>query len=136
MRDNRGATHHPSSPNGRTVADLVRADSTASNGKSPLIELPVLILHGTADKVAKPGGSQLFYDTSVPRTRRSSSTTGTLTTCSTTWTRRMVLADMVAWIDARLRNLPCMSGCDSRPGAAKSPDTAAATASLLMAPRR
>ena len=28
----------------------------------PLITLPVLILHGTLDKVTRPSGSQLFYD--------------------------------------------------------------------------
>ena len=46
----------------RTVAELVRADERLKK-EFPLITLPVLILHGTADKVTKPGGSQLFFDT-------------------------------------------------------------------------
>ena len=29
----------------------------------PLITLPVLIIHGTADKATKPSGSQFFFDT-------------------------------------------------------------------------
>ena len=46
----------------RTVAELVRADERLKK-EFPLIKLPVLILHGTADKVTRPSGSQLFYDT-------------------------------------------------------------------------
>ncbi len=39
----------------------VRADERLER-EFPLIKLPVLILHGTTDKVTKPGGSQLFFD--------------------------------------------------------------------------
>jgi alpha-beta hydrolase superfamily lysophospholipase len=46
----------------RTVAELVHADERLKR-EFPLITLPVFILHGTADKVTKPGGSQFFYDT-------------------------------------------------------------------------
>lgn len=45
-----------------TVAEMVRADERLKR-EFPLITLPVLILHGTLDKVTKPSGSQLFYDT-------------------------------------------------------------------------
>ena len=45
----------------RTVAELVRADERLKR-EFPLITLPVLILHGTADKVTNPKGSQLFCD--------------------------------------------------------------------------
>src|SRR5262252_2455527 len=44
-----------------TVAALVRADERLKR-EFPLIKLPVFILHGTADKVTKPSGSQMFYD--------------------------------------------------------------------------
>ncbi len=50
----------------RTVAELVRADERLDR-EFPLITLPVLILHGTADKVTRPGGSQRFYDTAGSR---------------------------------------------------------------------
>ena len=49
-----------------TVAELVRADERLRK-EFPLITLPVLILHGTADKVTKPSGSQMFFDTAGPR---------------------------------------------------------------------
>ena len=45
----------------QTVAEMVRADERLKK-EFPLITLPVLILHGTADKATKPSGSQLFYD--------------------------------------------------------------------------
>jgi len=43
------------------MAAMVRADERVKQG-FPLITLPVLILHGTLDKNAKPAGSQLFHD--------------------------------------------------------------------------
>ena len=52
----------------QTVAEMVRADERLKT-EFPLITLPVLILHGTADKAAKPSGSQLFYDTAGSTTR-------------------------------------------------------------------
>jgi hypothetical protein len=44
-----------------TVAAMVRADERLGK-EFPKITLPVLILHGTLDKAAKPSGSQAFYD--------------------------------------------------------------------------
>lgn len=46
----------------KTVAALVRADERLKK-EFPLITLPVIILHGTADKATVPEGSQFFYDT-------------------------------------------------------------------------
>jgi alpha-beta hydrolase superfamily lysophospholipase len=46
----------------KTVAALVRADERLEK-EFPLITLPVFILHGTADHVTMPSGSQFFYDT-------------------------------------------------------------------------
>src|ERR1700674_1988568 len=45
----------------RTAAEMARADERLKR-EFPLITLPVLILHGTLDKVTRPSGSQLFYD--------------------------------------------------------------------------
>lgn len=45
----------------QTLAALVRADQELKAGFAR-ITLPVLILHGTADKAAKPSGSQHFFD--------------------------------------------------------------------------
>lgn len=43
------------------MAESSRADERLKR-EFPLITLPVLILHGTLDRVTKPSGSQLFYD--------------------------------------------------------------------------
>jgi alpha-beta hydrolase superfamily lysophospholipase len=45
----------------RMVAELARADDRLRKSFEQ-ITLPVLILHGTADKVTKPSGSRLFYE--------------------------------------------------------------------------
>ncbi|TIP51557.1 MAG: alpha/beta hydrolase [Mesorhizobium sp.] len=52
---------HETQPS-KTIAEMVRADQRLKD-EFPLMTLPVLILHGTADKATKPSGSQLFYDT-------------------------------------------------------------------------
>src|SRR5439155_2801146 len=46
----------------QTLAEMVRADERLKR-EFPLIKVPVLILHGTADKATKPSGSRRFYDT-------------------------------------------------------------------------
>jgi len=45
----------------RTVAELVRADQRLKLA-FPNITLPVLILHGTADRATKPHGSERFHE--------------------------------------------------------------------------
>ncbi len=45
----------------QTLAELVRADARLTRDFR-LMSLPLLILHGTADKAARASGSQFFYD--------------------------------------------------------------------------
>jgi alpha-beta hydrolase superfamily lysophospholipase len=45
-----------------TVAQMLAGSDRLRRG-FPTLRLPVLIAHGTADKVTVPGGSQLFHDT-------------------------------------------------------------------------
>ncbi|MEO7044026.1 MAG: lysophospholipase [Ferruginibacter sp.] len=45
----------------KSMEQLVKADDRLEK-EFPLITLPVFILHGTADKAAKPSGSQFFFD--------------------------------------------------------------------------
>jgi acylglycerol lipase len=45
----------------KTVAAMVRADQKLGQAFGSIL-LPLLILHGTADKATKPSGSQLFFD--------------------------------------------------------------------------
>ena len=45
----------------KTVAEMVRADERLKQS-FPKFTLPLLIIHGTADKATRPEGSQEFYD--------------------------------------------------------------------------
>ena len=59
--DGRRSAHRARDPADPTLAAMVRADERLKED-FPRITLPVLILHGTADKATKPSGSQFFYD--------------------------------------------------------------------------
>ena len=85
----------------RTVAELVRADERLKE-EFPLITLPVLILHGTADKVTKPGGSQLFYDTAGSADKTLKMYEGHAHDLLNDLDKEKVMADIVGWIAARL----------------------------------
>jgi acylglycerol lipase len=85
----------------KTVAELVRADERLKK-EFPLITLPVLILHGTADKVTNPKGSQLFYDTAGSTDKTLKLYEGHVHDLLNDFGKEGVLADIQAWIDARL----------------------------------
>ena len=84
-----------------TVAEMVRADERLKR-EFPQITLPVLILHGTDDRVTKPGGSQLFYDTvgSVDKTLKLYE--GYYHDLLNDLGKEEVMADIESWIRARL----------------------------------
>lgn len=84
-----------------TVAALARGGERLKQG-FPRITLPVLILHGTADTVTKPGGSRLFHE-------RAGSADKTLKLYDehshdllNDVGKETVLADIQGWIEARL----------------------------------
>ena len=79
----------------------MRADDRLKR-EFPLITLPVFILHGTADKVTKPGGSQLFYDTAGSKDKTLKLYEGHAHDLLNDYGREQVLADIIGWIDARL----------------------------------
>lgn len=85
----------------RTVAELVRADERLKR-EFPLITLPVLILHGTADKVTNPKGSQLFYDTAGSQDKTLKLYDGHVHDLLNDVGKEQVLADIQAWIGARV----------------------------------
>lgn len=85
----------------QTVAELVRADERLER-EFPLITLPVLILHGTADKVTRPGGSQLFYDTAGSMDKTLKLYEGHAHDLLNDIDKEKVMADIVTWINARL----------------------------------
>jgi alpha-beta hydrolase superfamily lysophospholipase len=84
-----------------TVAELARADDRLKQ-EFPQITLPLLILHGTADKVTKPGGSQFFYDTAGSRDKTLKLYEGHAHDLLNDVGREQVMSDIVSWLDARL----------------------------------
>jgi alpha-beta hydrolase superfamily lysophospholipase len=85
----------------RTVAELVRADERLKR-EFPLITLPVMILHGTADKVTRPGGSQLFYDTAGSTDKTLKLYEGHAHDLLNDFGKDAVITDVKDWIAARL----------------------------------
>jgi acylglycerol lipase len=84
-----------------TMAELVRADERLKK-EFPLIKLPLLILHGTADKAAKPGGSQFFYDTAGSPDKTLKLYEGHYHDLLNDLDKEVVMADIQNWIDERL----------------------------------
>jgi acylglycerol lipase len=85
----------------RTLAAMVRADERLKEG-FPLITLPVLILHGTADKATRPSGSQFFYDTAGSRDKTLKLYEGHVHDLLNDLGKDVVMADLKGWIEARL----------------------------------
>jgi alpha-beta hydrolase superfamily lysophospholipase len=84
-----------------TMAELARADQLL--GKSfQQITLPILILHGTADKVTKPSGSQEFYDKTGSSDKTLKLYDGHFHDLLADVGKDQVMADIQAWIDAHL----------------------------------
>ena len=84
-----------------TVAALVRADERLEQ-EFDKITLPVLILHGTTDKVTKPSGSQMFYDRAGSEDKTLKLYEGHAHDLLNDYGKELVLADIQTWIEARL----------------------------------
>jgi alpha-beta hydrolase superfamily lysophospholipase len=85
----------------RTVAALVRADERIER-EFAQITLPVLILHGTADKTTRPEGSQLFFDRAGSKDKTLKLYEGHFHDLLNDFDREVVMTDIQGWIDARL----------------------------------
>lgn len=85
----------------RTVAALVHADERLKK-EFPLIKLPVLILHGTADKATMPSGSQLFYDKAGSTDKTLKLYDGHYHDLLNDLGKEVVMKDIIGWINARL----------------------------------
>src|SRR5262245_37804368 len=85
-----------------TMAAMVRADERLKK-EFPLIKLPVLILHGTEDKVTKPSGSQFFYDNTGSTDKTLKLYEGNYHDPLSDVEKDKVMADIRGWIDARLK---------------------------------
>jgi alpha-beta hydrolase superfamily lysophospholipase len=85
----------------QTLAEMVRADERLETSFSA-IALPVLILHGTADKATRASGSQFFYDTAGAKDKTLKLYEGGFHDLLNDLDKQVVMTDITAWIDARL----------------------------------
>jgi acylglycerol lipase len=84
-----------------TVAAMVRGNDRVER-EFEKITLPVLILHGTLDKVTKPEGSQLFFDRGGSRDKTLKLYDGHFHDLLNDIGKETVLADIQNWLDAHL----------------------------------
>jgi alpha-beta hydrolase superfamily lysophospholipase len=85
----------------KTVAEMVRADASLKQ-EFPKFRLPLLILHGTADKATKPSGSQLFYDTASSGDKTLKLYEGHFHDMLNDVGKEVVAADIGSWIAERI----------------------------------
>lgn len=97
----------------QTIAELVRADERLKR-EFGLITLPVLILHGSADKAAKPSGSQHFYDTVGSQDKTLKLYEGHYHDLLNDVDKEIVMADIQQWIDSRIPATKGATGTSSR----------------------
>jgi alpha-beta hydrolase superfamily lysophospholipase len=94
----------------QTVAELVRSDERLKSEFSR-ITLPVLILHGTADKAARASGSQAFFDAAGSTDKTLKLYEGHVHDLLNDLDKEIVMADITAWLGA---HLPAVSHEDVR----------------------
>lgn len=84
-----------------TVAALIRATERMTR-EFPRITLPILVMHGTADKVTVPSGSPFFLEHAGSTDKTLRMYNGHVHDLLSDTGKEGVLADIVAWIDDRL----------------------------------
>ena len=85
----------------QTAKVMINADNRLRE-EFPLIKLPVLILHGTEDKATKPSGSQHFYEQAGSTDKTLKLYEGHYHDLLADVGKEAVMADIQAWIVARL----------------------------------
>lgn len=91
-----------------TIAAMLRGDERLKREFSQ-ITLPVLILHGTEDKVTKPSGSQEFYDLAGSTDKTLKLYEGHYHDLLNDIDKEIVMADIQQWIDTRIPVLEATS---------------------------
>jgi alpha-beta hydrolase superfamily lysophospholipase len=76
---------------------MVRADERLKN-EFPLFTLPLLILHGTADKATRPAGSQMFFDMAGSADKTLKLYEGSFHDPLNDLDKEIVIADITGWI--------------------------------------
>jgi len=84
----------------KTIAALARADDRLKQSFGQ-ITIPVLILHGTADKATKPSGSQFFFDHAGSRDKTLKLYEGHYHDMLNDIGKEGVFADIASWLSAR-----------------------------------
>jgi acylglycerol lipase len=84
----------------KTVAEMVRADERLER-EFPQITLPLLILHGTSDKAAKPSGSQSFYAQAGSSDKTLKLYEGYFHDLLNDLGKETVMGDILSWLEAR-----------------------------------
>jgi alpha-beta hydrolase superfamily lysophospholipase len=84
-----------------TVAAFARAGERFER-EFPRITLPVLIMHGTADKATRPDGSQQFFDQAGSADKTLKLYDGYYHDLLNDLGREQVIDDIASWIDVRL----------------------------------
>lgn len=85
----------------KTVAELARADDRLGRAFGQLT-LPVLIMHGTADKATRPAGSQEFFDHAGSKDKMLKLYESHYHDMLNDLGKEVVMADIVAWLGAHL----------------------------------
>jgi len=85
----------------QTMAEMVRADERLKKEFSRIV-LPLLILHGTADKATKPSGSKRFYENAGAKDKTLKLYDGHYHDLLNDLGKEQVMADIQAWLDAHL----------------------------------
>ena len=83
-----------------TVAEMWRADQRLERDFG-LLTLPVLIMHGTEDRVTKPEGSRMFYERAGSPDKTLMLYDGYYHDLLADTGRERVMADIITWLDAR-----------------------------------
>ena len=91
-----------------TVAALVRATERVKAEFSS-ITLPVLIVHGTEDKVTEPAKSQLFYDQTGSKDKTLKLYEGHVHDLLADLGKEQPIADMIEWVQAHVGVAPVVS---------------------------
>jgi len=85
----------------QTMAEMARADDRLKR-EFERITLPLLVLHGTEDKATKPAGSRTFVERAGSSDKTLKLYEGHYHDLLADLGKENVLADVKAWLDARI----------------------------------
>ena len=92
-----------------TGAEMLRAAERLRQN-FPKFTVPVLIIHGTADKATMPAGSQFFYDTAGSEDKTLKLYEGHFHDLLNDLDKEKVMSDIMSWLEARV---PAGHGSDN-----------------------